>query len=158
MAEHGDPADAELSGAGLDENSTGSGEEHATSYDDIVEIAGLEHRPRSPVRLSKGVIARADTVAYLVNVTVRPGYNLANADDALNHGHAICDKIAAGQPYGQILEQIGSDFNSNDEFQASYLTTQAVNELCPALIWQLRNSAAHYRPTGRRNCSGRVDQ
>jgi hypothetical protein len=26
------------------------------------------------------------------------------------------------------------------------LISQAVNELCPAQIWQLRNSAAHYRP------------
>jgi hypothetical protein len=26
---------------------------------------------------------RADAVAYLINVTVRPGYNFANADDAL---------------------------------------------------------------------------
>jgi hypothetical protein len=30
--------------------------------------------------------ARADQVAYLVNVTVRPGYDFANADDALNYG------------------------------------------------------------------------
>ena len=31
-----------------------------------------------------------------------------------------------------------------DDYQAAYLINQAVNELCPALIWQLRNSAAHY--------------
>jgi hypothetical protein len=49
--------------------------------------------------------AHADSVAYSIDVTVRPGYNFANADAA--------DK--------------------------------AVNELCPAEIWQLRNSAAHYR-------------
>jgi hypothetical protein len=34
--------------------------------------------------------ARADSVAYLLNVTVRPGYNFANADDALAYGHGVC--------------------------------------------------------------------
>jgi Protein of unknown function (DUF732) len=92
--------------------------------------------------------AHADAVAYLVNVTVRPGYNFANADAALAYGHGICDKVAQGRAYGQIVGDIWADFTTNDEFQASYLIHQAVNELCPALIWQLRNSAAHYRPTG----------
>lgn len=32
--------------------------------------------------------ARADVVAYLVNVTVRPGYNFANADAALSYDMA----------------------------------------------------------------------
>ena len=86
--------------------------------------------------------AHADEVAYLVNVTVRPGYNFAGADDALAYGRAICDKVAAGRTYGQLISDVKADFNSTDEFQASYIITQAVNELCPALIWQLRNSAA----------------
>jgi antibiotic biosynthesis monooxygenase (ABM) superfamily enzyme len=29
----------------------------------------------------------------------------------------------------------------------AHLIGTAVNELCPAQIWQLRNSAAHYAPT-----------
>ncbi len=89
---------------------------------------------------------RADTVAYLVNVTVRPGYNFANADAALAYGHTICDKVAAGRGYPQIMADVKSDFSTSDEYQASYLITQAVNELCPAQIWALRNSAADYRP------------
>jgi len=92
--------------------------------------------------------ANADAVAYLVNVTVRPGYNFANADDALAYGHGICDKVEQGRAYAQIEGDIWADFNTNDEYQASYLISEAVNELCPASIWQLRNSAAHYRPTG----------
>jgi hypothetical protein len=92
--------------------------------------------------------ARADAVAYLVNVTVRPGYNFANADAALAYGQGICDKVAQGRPYAQIVGDTWADFDTNDEFQASYLINQAVNELCPALIWQLRNSAAQPRPTG----------
>ena len=90
--------------------------------------------------------ARADVVPYLVNVTVRPGYNFANADAALSYGHGICDKVSQGRTYAQVMGDVKGDFNTSDEFQASYLISQAVNELCPALIWQLRNSAAHYRP------------
>jgi hypothetical protein len=87
--------------------------------------------------------ARADTVAYLVNVTVRPGYNFANADAALNYGHGICDKVSQGHTYAQVIGDIKADFNTADDYQASYLISQAVNELCPAQIWQLRKSAAH---------------
>jgi hypothetical protein len=90
--------------------------------------------------------ARADVVAYLVNVTVRPGYNFANADQALSYGHGICDKVSQGRSYAQIMGDVKADLNTADEYQSSYLISQAVNELCPALIWQLRNSAAHYRP------------
>jgi hypothetical protein len=89
----------------------------------------------------------ADAVAYLVNVTVRPGYNFANADAALAYGHGICDKVQQGRPYAQLVGDVLADFNTSDEYQASYLITQSVNELCPASIWQLRNSAVHYRPT-----------
>lgn len=88
--------------------------------------------------------AHADTVAYLVNVTVRPGYNFANADDALSYGYGVCDKIRQGNSYGQIIGDVNTDFATNDQFQASYLVSQAANELCPAMIWQLRQSAAHY--------------
>jgi Protein of unknown function (DUF732) len=89
--------------------------------------------------------ARADAVAYLVNVTVRPGYNFANAQQALSYGNALCDKVAAGRDYAGLIGDVTSDFGTDDEYQASYLINQAVNELCPQLIWQLRNSAAHYR-------------
>ncbi|MCW2652852.1 MAG: hypothetical protein QOE41_1073 [Mycobacterium sp.] len=90
--------------------------------------------------------ASADAVAYLVNATVRPGYNFANADQALAYGHGICDKIASGEGYPQLMGDVKADFNTSDGYQASYLISQAAQELCPAQIWQLRNSAAHYRP------------
>ncbi|OBK26408.1 DUF732 domain-containing protein [Mycobacterium asiaticum] len=110
------------------------------------------HRTGKPIRA--GIVAgallfgltapgaHADTVAYLVNVTMRPGYDFANADAALSYGHALCDKVAQGRRYAQVLGDIESDFATADEYQASYLLSQAVNELCPALIWQLRKSAA----------------
>ena len=80
---------------------------------------------------------------------MRPGYNFANADAALAYGHGICDKVEQGRTYPQIMGDVKADFNTDDEYQASYLITQAVNELCPALIRQLRNTAAHYRPPGQ---------
>jgi hypothetical protein len=62
------------------------------------------------------------------------------------YGKVICEKVARGYPYRSIAGDIKSDFSTGDEFQASYLIAQAVNELCPASIWQLRESAAQYRP------------
>ena len=90
--------------------------------------------------------AHADDVAYLVNVTMRPGYNFPNADAALAYGHEICDRISSGSPYADSLAAIKADFSTNDDYQAVYLINQAVNELCPSLIWQLRRSAALYAP------------
>ena len=90
--------------------------------------------------------AKADPVAYLFNVTVRPGYNFANGDQALAYGHGICDKISRGDGYASIVRDIKGDFHTTDEYQATYLITQAAQELCPSLIWQLRNSAANYTP------------
>lgn len=91
--------------------------------------------------------AHADNIGYLVNVTVRPGYNFANADAALAYGNGICDQINAGASYAQLVNTIKSDFSTSDEFQASYLISQSAQELCPASIWQLRQSAAGYVPS-----------
>ncbi|KHO22290.1 membrane protein [Mycolicibacterium setense] len=89
---------------------------------------------------------RADEVAYLVNVTVRPGYGFANAADALNYGYGICDEVASGRAFSDIVDHVKDDFRTGDEYHASYVISQSVNELCPRLIWQVRNSAANYRP------------
>ena len=88
--------------------------------------------------------ANADTVAYLVNVHVRPGYNFPNADAAIGYGNTICDRVAAKMSYAQLVDQVKADFNTADYYQGAYLINQAVNELCPAQIWQLRQSAAGY--------------
>ena len=88
--------------------------------------------------------AQADVVAYLVNVTVRPGYNFPGPDAAISYGQSICDRVAGLMPYGQLVEQVKADFNTADNYQGAYLINQAVNELCPAQIWQLRQSAGGY--------------
>lgn len=91
--------------------------------------------------------AQADTVAYIVNVTVRPGYNFANAEQAISYGYGVCDKIRAGEPFAQIVGDIKRDFNTSDDYQGTYLISQSAQELCPELIWQLRHSAEHYQPS-----------
>jgi len=35
----------------------------------------------------------ADSVAHLIDVTVRPGYGFGNPDDALAYGQQLCDKV-----------------------------------------------------------------
>ena len=88
--------------------------------------------------------AGADTVAYLVNVHVRPGYNFPNADAAIGYGNTICDRVAAKMGYAQLVDQVKADFHTTDYYQGAYLINKAVNELCPAQIWQLRQSAGGY--------------
>jgi len=90
--------------------------------------------------------ASADVVAYLVNVHV-PGYNFPNAEAAIGYGQTICDRVAAKMSYAELVNQVKADFHTTDYYQGGYLINQAVNELCPAQIWQLRQSAAGYIPT-----------
>lgn len=90
--------------------------------------------------------APAPEVEYLYNVTVRRHYNFPPQTDALKYGQAICDKVSNGDSYAKVMDQVKSDVTPNDEFAANYLVSYAVNLLCPAQIWQLRNSAGGYRP------------
>ncbi len=89
--------------------------------------------------------ASADQIGYLVNVTVKPGYNFPNADAALKYGYLLCDRIRGGEPYPMLAQSI-KDYFRTDEYGASYLLSQATGELCPAQIWALRQSAAGYTP------------
>jgi hypothetical protein len=89
----------------------------------------------------------APEVEYVYDVMVRRhDYNFANPADAINYGYGICDKVGRGEGYAQVMGEVKNDIRPNDEFAANYLVSYAVNLLCPAQIWQLRNSAAHYQP------------
>jgi Protein of unknown function (DUF732) len=90
--------------------------------------------------------APAPEVEYTYDVMVRRHYNFANPNEAINYGHGICDKVSRGDSYAQVMADVKNDVIPNDEFAANYLVSYAVNLLCPAQIWQLRDSAAHYRP------------
>ena len=87
----------------------------------------------------------APEVEYMYNVAVRRSYNFPN-NDAIGYGYGICGKVTGGESYGQVMGDVKSDVTPNDEFAADYLVSYAVDLLCPAQIWQLRNSAQGYRP------------
>ncbi len=94
---------------------------------------------------SRANAAPAPEVEYLYNVAVRRHYDFPD-NDAVGYGHRICDKVAQGESYAQVMSDVKADVTPNDEFAANYLVSYAVNLLCPGQIWQLRNSAAHYQP------------
>ncbi|HEY0225150.1 MAG TPA: DUF732 domain-containing protein [Mycobacterium sp.] len=89
--------------------------------------------------------APAPEVEFVYDVGVRRHYNFPN-NDAISYGHSICDKVGNSDPYAQVIADVKNDVTPNDEFAANYLISYAVNLLCPAQLWQLRNSAAHYEP------------
>ena len=91
--------------------------------------------------------APAPKVEYVYDVMVRRHYNnFSNPAEAVDYGYGICDKVTRGESYAQVMGDVKNDIVPNDEFAANYLVSYAVNLLCPAQIWQLRNSAAHYQP------------
>lgn len=92
--------------------------------------------------------APAPEVEYLYDVTVRRHYDFPS--DALNYGYRICDKVDLGDSYAKVIDDVKNDVAPSDEYAANYLVSYAVNLLCPAQIWQLRHSAAHYRPPADR--------
>ena len=83
-------------------------------------------------------------VEYLYDVSVRRQYNFPN-NDAVGYGFQICGKVSGGEGYPQVMGDVKNEVTPNDEFAANYLVSYAVNLLCPDQLWQLRNSAAHYR-------------
>jgi hypothetical protein len=89
--------------------------------------------------------APAPEVEYTYDVGVRRHYDFPN-NDALGYGFGICDKVVRGEPYATVMADVKADVQPNDEFAANYLVSNAVGVLCPAQLWQLRNSAAGYQP------------
>jgi len=100
--------------------------------------------PLGPV--PRAYAAPAPEVEYVYDVMVRRHYNFSSPNEAVDYGHGICDKVSRGESYAQVMGDVKNDIVPNDEFAANYLVSYAVNLLCPAQIWQLRNSAAHYQP------------
>jgi hypothetical protein len=90
--------------------------------------------------------APAPEVEFVYDVMVRRQYSFTDPADAVRYGHAICEEVGRGDSYAHVMEQTNGQVTPNDEFATNYLISYAVNLLCPELIWQLRNSAAGYRP------------
>ena len=87
----------------------------------------------------------APEVEYVYNVIVRRHFDFPN-NDALGYGFAICDKVGRGESYSDVMGDVKREIFPNDEQAANYVVSYAVGILCPAQIWQLRNSAAGYQP------------
>ncbi len=56
---------------------------------------------------------------------------LRQRDEALRYGYGICDGVAKQRSYAEIINGIKADFATPDEYQASYLTSQAVKRFDP---------------------------
>jgi hypothetical protein len=84
-------------------------------------------------------------VEYVYNVVVRRHFDFPN-NDALGYGFGICDKVVHGVRYADVMTDVKRDVFPNDEGAANYIVSYAVGILCPAQIWDLRNSAEGYRP------------
>ncbi|BBX65140.1 hypothetical protein MSAS_43140 [Mycobacterium saskatchewanense] len=108
----------------------------------LTVAVGVLAQPRLPAAHA----APAPEVEYVYDVMVRRHYDFATPAEAVNYGYGICDKVSQGQSYGQVMGDVKRDVTPADEFAANYLVSYAVNLLCPGQIWQLRNSAGHYRP------------
>lgn len=87
----------------------------------------------------------APEVEYTYDVLVRRHFDFPG-NDALGYGYRICDDVARAVPYAALLERVKADVSPNDEQSATYVVSNAVDILCPAQTWALRNSAAGYRP------------
>jgi hypothetical protein len=87
----------------------------------------------------------APEVEYTYNVIVRRHFDFPN-NDALGYGWDICRKVSSGVIYADVMADTKRDVFPNDEQAANYVVSYAVGILCPAQIWQLRNSAKGYRP------------
>jgi hypothetical protein len=87
----------------------------------------------------------APEVEYTYNVIVRRHFDFPN-NDALGYGLQLCDKVTRGVPYADVMADTKRNVFPNDEQSTNYVVSYAVGILCPAQTWQLRNSAAAYRP------------
>lgn len=85
----------------------------------------------------------APEVEYTYNVVVRRHFDFPN-NDAIGYGYRICDSVAQGRRYADIMGDVKNDVRPNDQQAANYVVSYAVGILCPQSIWQLRNSAAGY--------------
>ena len=76
-------------------------------------------------------------MAYLINVGVRPDYHFGDADDVIGYGHELCNRGFQGRWPWTDHRRVKAGFATSNEFRTSYLLSPAVNELCPAVTWQL---------------------
>jgi hypothetical protein len=111
----------------------------------LVAAAAVGVALQTPTALAHA--APAPEVEYVYNVAVRRHYVFPN-NDAISYGYGICDKVGQSESYAQIMGDVKREITPNDEFASNFLISYAVSLLCPAQVWQLRNSAGGYRSPG----------
>lgn len=111
----------------------------------VLVVAGIVVGAVAHVPVPVAHAVPSPEVEYTYDVMVRRHYDFPNGD-AIGYGRGICDRVRIGQRYPQVMVDVQNDVTPHDEFAANYLVTYAVGVLCPDQIWQLRNSAAQYRP------------
>jgi hypothetical protein len=94
---------------------------------------------------SQALAVPGPEVEYTYDVVVRRHFDFPN-NDALGYGFGICDKVIHGASYADVMGDFKRDVLPNDEGAANYVVSYAVGILCSDQIWQLRKSAAGYRP------------
>ena len=85
----------------------------------------------------------APEVEYTYNVVVRRHFDFPG-NDAIGYGYGLCDDVARGQRYADIVRRVKDEVRPNDEQSANYVVSYAIGLLCPQRLWQLRDSAAGY--------------
>lgn len=109
-------------------------------------LAGVAFAATPHALVPRAHAVPAPEVEYVYDVMVRRQYNFANPAEAVTYGYGICQKVTQGESYAQVMSEVKNDVVPSDEFATNYLVSNAVGILCPAQIWQLRNSAGGYRP------------
>ncbi len=107
---------------------------------------GLMSGVVSAVGLAGPPTAHADELGYLVNIYQMRAFNFQDPGAAVTYGRTICDRVRGNVSYTDLVNQVKAEVQTPDYFLTGYLINQAVDELCPAQIWQLRESAAGYTP------------
>jgi hypothetical protein len=79
-------------------------------------------------------------IGYLRNVTIRSGYRFASPEEAVAHGEDICTPHREGQPSSGVVSEVKTDLGAADDYLASNVIAQAVQDIYPVLTWRLRGS------------------
>jgi hypothetical protein len=92
-------------------------------------------------------------IGYLLNVTIRPGYRFASPGGSRCSLGGHLPPHRKGQPYSRVVSEVKTDLGAADDYMASNVIAQAVQDIYPVLTWQLRGSG----PALRAHTSTRAD-
>lgn len=83
----------------------------------------------------------APEVEYTYNVLVRRHFSFPY-NDAIGYGYRLCDNVARGLTYADVIAAVRSEVFPNDEQAANYVVSYAIGLLCPSHIPAIRRTAS----------------